>query len=107
MGTANRQDDLLVGAANNLKQGMNPMHHEWLVEHGVTFDECMNLAEQIATAIHVYRSTFKLALRNAELQSKKERTLAEVVWSMALREAGPMGIIVEASRLEDEAGEKG
>ena len=98
----NRMDDLLVSAANNLKEGMDPMHHQWLVDNSVTYDECMTLCEQMATAIHVYRAAFKVALRLSELEHKEDRSLQEIVEGMAWRNAGPMGIILEASRLEDD-----
>ena len=98
----NRMEKLLVSAANNLKQGMNPMHHEWLVENEVTGAECMTLCEQMATAIHLYRARTKAAARMAELEGK-DRSLAEIVETMKRKEAGPMGLLLEAALLEEQA----
>ena len=101
-----RADDLLVMAAQNLKEGKEPMHHEWLVDNEVTFDECMMLCEQISTAIHVYRAVVKTSLRLAYLESKGDRDLQEIVESMAWRQAGPMGMLLEGSKLEDLVSER-
>ena len=98
-----RIDDLLVSAANSLKEGGIPLSHPWLVAHEVTYDEAHDVAESMATAIHVYRSVLNLALEQSALDSKEERSLAEIVRSMGLRQGGVISALVVGARLEEEA----
>ena len=63
----------------------------------------MDLADTLATAIHVYRATFKLALQLAGNDAKKEHTLLELVRGMSIRQGGPVAILAEALRLEEAA----
>ena len=98
-----RIDNLLVSAANSLKEGGIPLGHPWLVANEVTFDEAHDVAECMASAIHVYRAAMNIALELTALDAKEERSLAEVVRSMAVRQAGVIGALVEGARLEEEA----
>ena len=98
-----RIDNLLVSAANSLKDGGIPLSNPWLVANEVTFDEAQDMAECMASAIHVYRAALNIALELSALDAKEERSLAEIVRSMAVRQAGVMGALVEGARLEDEA----
>jgi hypothetical protein len=52
-----RIHDLMLLCADNLDRGCEPLHHEFLVEHSITLDECMTLAEQMAVAIRAYVRT--------------------------------------------------
>ena len=97
-----RMDDLLVLVAGDYKAGISPMSHEWLVANAVTYDECLGLAENIATAIHVYRAVLKDTLRLAQLESG-EKSLAGIVEGIAIRQSGPMGILLAGIQLEDQA----
>ena len=98
-----RTDDLLVAAAKSLKDGGIPLSHPWLVENNVTFNEPMDVAECMASAIHVYRARLNIALHETRLDAKEDRSLAEMVASMTLRQAGVRGALVEGARLEEEA----
>lgn len=49
-----RATELLDAAADELERGSDPFHHAWLAEHDVTLDECMDLAEGLATAARIY-----------------------------------------------------
>jgi hypothetical protein len=40
--------ELLRAAAEALEDGRNPLVNPFLVEHEVTFDQCMSLAQQLA-----------------------------------------------------------
>jgi hypothetical protein len=40
--------ELLRAAAEALEDGCNPLVNPFLVEHEVTFDQCMSLAQQLA-----------------------------------------------------------
>lgn len=44
----NRRTELLNKAAEALENGENPLAEGFLADHEVTFDECMNLAQQLA-----------------------------------------------------------
>ena len=101
-----RIDELLESAAIALKNGGVPLSEWWLVENEVTFDECMDVAEAMASAIHVYRATLNIALHETKLDMKKDRNLADMVASMSIRAAGVRGALVEAMHLEIEAEEK-
>lgn len=48
-----RQKDLLVYFADAFEDGRT-LDHAFLVEHGVTFDECMSLSQSVATFIRGY-----------------------------------------------------
>ena len=98
-----RIDDLLVSAANSLKDGGIPLSQPWLVANEVTFNEAMDVAECMASAIHVYRAALDIALHETRLDAKEDRNLAEIVASMTLRQVGVMGALVEGARLEEEA----
>ena len=100
---SSRVDDLLVSAANSLKAGGIPLSHPWLVENEVTFNEAMDVAECMASAIHVYRAALDIALHETRIDAKEDRNLAEIVTSMTLRQAGVMGALVEGARLEGDA----
>lgn len=45
-----RMTELMHLAADALDEGMDPFNQAFLAEHDVTFDECMSLAEMLATA---------------------------------------------------------
>ena len=98
-----RIDDLLVSAANSLKDGGIPLSNPWLVANKVTFDEAHDVAECMASAIHVYRASMNIALELSALDAKEDRNLAEIVASMTLRQAGVMGALIESARLEGDA----
>ena len=98
-----RLDGLLVSAANSLKDGQIPLSHPWLVDNEVAFDEAHDVAETMASAIHVYRAVLNLAYEQSALDSKEERSLAEIVRSMAVRQGGVISALVVGARLEEEA----
>ena len=98
-----RLDDLLVSAAKSLKGGGIPLSPPWLDANEVTFNEAHDVAESMATAIHVYRAVLNLALEQSVLDSKEERSLAEIVRSMGLRQGGVISALVVGARLEEEA----
>ena len=98
-----RLDDLLVSAATSLKDGYTPLSTQWLVDNNVTYDEAHSVAETMASAIHVYRAAMNLAVEQAALDSKEDRSLAEIVKSMALREGGVISALVVGARLEEES----
>jgi hypothetical protein len=50
---ADRGIRLLTAAADEFERGADPFRTDWLVEHDVTYDECLTLSEQIAAAIRV------------------------------------------------------
>lgn len=43
-----RHADLLDAVADELEEGKSPLNHTFLVEHDVTADECMDLADSLA-----------------------------------------------------------
>lgn len=47
----NRIHELLLKCAENLENGCDPLHSEFLMENNITADECFILAEQMAVAI--------------------------------------------------------
>ena len=49
--TPTRGRALLLKAAEALEDGRNPLDRSFLIEHGVTSDECFDLAEGMAAAI--------------------------------------------------------
>jgi hypothetical protein len=65
-----RQEELIKAAAEAFGDGRDPFAHEWLVEHKVTADECLDLSLMIGTILHGYLASPKpvkrsLALRGA------------------------------------------
>ena len=98
-----RVDDLLVAAANSLKDGGVPLTPPWLVDNDVTFSEAFDVAESMASAIHVYRAVMQLALKQAALDSKEDPNLAEIVGAMALRQGGVVSALAVGARLEEAA----
>ena len=57
-----RMGELLLAAADALDDGRDPFEHSFLVEHEVTYDECGNMAEQVAFAIRIYREVMRMGL---------------------------------------------
>jgi hypothetical protein len=45
--------ELLREAADALDEGTDPFSTGWLSEHEVTFDQCMNLAKQLAIGARI------------------------------------------------------
>ena len=43
-----RATQILKDAADALEEGTDPFNPAWLAEHDVTFEECMNLGEELA-----------------------------------------------------------
>jgi len=43
-----RRTELLLAATEALAEGTDPFHESFLVDHGVTLDECYDLSEQLA-----------------------------------------------------------
>ncbi|KKL03736.1 hypothetical protein LCGC14_2623110 [marine sediment metagenome] len=50
----NRQEQLIKAAAVAFDNGCSPFVHEWLLEHEVTADECMELSSVIGTILQGY-----------------------------------------------------
>ncbi len=50
----NRQEQLIKAAAIAFDNGSDPFVHEWLLEHEVTADECMDLSSVIGTILQGY-----------------------------------------------------
>ena len=49
-----RMDELLQLAAEKYDDHSDPFNTSFLVENDVTLDECMEMSEQVATAIRVW-----------------------------------------------------
>ncbi len=47
-------EELLLAAAECFKDGRSPFEDDWLVEHKVTYTECMDLSDLIGTACEHY-----------------------------------------------------
>lgn len=48
----NRIKELLALCAKDLENGCSPLHHDFLVKHDVTSDECYTLSQQMSALIN-------------------------------------------------------
>lgn len=48
-----RRTVLLLAAAETLENGRDPLHEPFLSSRGVTLDECLNLAKQLAIGARI------------------------------------------------------
>ena len=61
---------LLKAAAAAYDDGRDPFSHEWLLEHNVTSDECVQLSGLIASAIDLFLLNFHRAGIKVESPNK-------------------------------------
>ena len=86
-----RQEQLIKAAAEAFGDGRDPFVHEWLLEHEVTADECMDLSSVIGTILHGYLASPKqvkhlVVLRGAVTSAGMPKDVVEsVVASQELR----------------------
>ena len=52
---AARTTELIKATERDLADGIAPLGHQFLCDHGVTLDEAYDLADTIRTALQVYR----------------------------------------------------
>lgn len=88
-----RPTDLLRAAADALEDGRSPLEHAFLAEHGVTLDECMDLAGHLAMGARLlayaveHPTETAAAVNGANLIYAYEQLNAGLVAHNALRAA--------------------
>ena len=79
-----RIEELLRAAASTYDEHSDPFNTQWLVDHDVTLDECMELSEQIATSIRVWLGMGDLIQLMAKTGKLAEESLAGAIANMGL-----------------------
>ena len=100
-----RDEKLLISTANELREGRAPLNEAWILANEVAIDEADALAENLVSAIHIYRAVIKMTLKQSTLSGKEleGKSLAEHVAYMALLQSGPAGVLAMGLKLEAEA----